>query len=148
MFSDSTRKRLRSSDGFSSCSCSNSGPLVVPSGSPPHKRNSANVLPCPENTQVSTSSVSEGASSVSLDDRVREVYAQYHDNLRALKRDVQFMVTEFSRIRDERISFYTRHFSRSLSTPTVETSSVVIDDLTQDITLDIATHGSVSVSHQ
>ena len=79
---------------------------------------------------------------------MREVYAQYHDNLRALKRDVQFMVTEFSRIRDERISFYTRHFSRSLSTPTVETSSVVIDDLTQDITLDIATHGSVSVSHQ
>ena len=121
---------------------------MIPSGSPPQKRSSTNQLSCTSATDVPVPSLSSRSSSVSLEDHIKEVYAQYHDNLRGLKRDVQLMVMHFSRIRDERISFYTRHFSRSLTVPSVETPSVIIDDLTQDIGLDTVVHDSVSVSHQ
>ena len=120
---------------------------AVPDDSPPCKRNPATTMSCSGSQSITEPPVLERNSLSNLDDLVRDAHVQYHDNLRALKRDVQLMVLHFARLRDDRIAFYTRGYSHTPSVPVVESPSSVISHLTQDLDLDIASHDSVSVSH-
>ena len=146
--SDSTRKRRHSSSTCSSHDTPVDRVIDLSTGSPPCKRSSTAVLSRAEAGNDISPDCLDLDPSRSLEDLIRGVYDQYHDNLRVLKRDVHSMVLHYTRLRDERISFYARNFSRSSSLPRTDVQASVISDLTQDIDLDMSNYGSISVQRK
>ena len=129
----------------------------MPSGSPPYKRVSCTtrntVLDVSKVTasDSSSSSISSGSMVLSaMNPNVRDAHLQFHDRLRELRRDFQFMASNFMRIRDERISASLNEVS-SFTTESVKASAapVVTSTLLEpDLDFDLSEYAALPVTHE
>lgn len=132
--------------------------MIIPSNSPPKKRilrsrcDLSGIPVSGYSDPVSSSSppLSDQAILATLSSPIRDAHLQFHDRLRDLKRDFQFMAGHYLKIRDERISASLSSrapissSTRVPSGPSIATSTL----LEPDLDLDLSEYVTPSVAHE
>ena len=131
--------------------------MRIPSNSPPRKRvprpshpiRDISLATCSSSVH-STPPPSNPSILATLSSPVRDAHLQFHDRLRDLKRDFQFMANHYMKIRDERISASLISRSANLSDSSAPSVSSISTStlLEPDLDLDLSEYVTPSVTHE